>query len=222
MLASCDTGTGLHRWQNFGAGFTCTICQETLAFDEAKHIYMTRGQRIPAVSEILRPLANTLFPVQVDDYRRQRADIGTRVHRLTLAIDTGQHIDAADAADIIGYLGAYRRFLRDRSPSICYSEQPVVDTDAWYAGTVDRIAIIDGRPWIIDIKTSREITHELYDLQLYAYAAAAKCGDVTLGILQLRPNGTYILEPAQSSPGEMKATWEALLQIYGWVNRKTG
>lgn len=54
-----------------------------------------------------------------------------------------------------------------------YVEKRVINYEDRYAGTIDAVALINGKIGILDIKTSQEIYRD-YDLQTSAYMAALK------------------------------------------------
>jgi len=53
-----------------------------------------------------------------------------------------------------GFVTQYRRFLEDFKPEFLMAEAPVYNLTHQYAGTLDGIAMIDGKSVVVDIKTT--------------------------------------------------------------------
>jgi hypothetical protein len=77
---------------------------------------------------------------------------GTDVHRVAEAMHLGQVIEYDDALE--GYIAQYRRFLEDFKPEFLLAEAPVYNLTMRYAGTLDGVAVIDGKTVVCDIKTT--------------------------------------------------------------------
>lgn len=77
---------------------------------------------------------------------------GTEVHAVAEAINLGQTVDVSD--EIRPYVDQYVAFLREHSPTFECAEAPVYNLTWGYAGTLDAIAVIDGRRCVLDIKTT--------------------------------------------------------------------
>lgn len=139
-----------------------------LTFFDAGHVYEVDGQRIPSVSEIMRFASREVY-AGIDQWRLDNAaDRGTRVHDATLAIDESGSADVD--ADIAPYIEAYVGFLKKFHPRYIASELALADTRRWFAGRLDRCAIINRKCVLMDIKTSARIETRLVQAQLTAYA----------------------------------------------------
>lgn len=139
-----------------------------LTFFDEKHVYEINGQKIPSVSEIMRFASREVY-AGIDQWRLDNAaDRGTRVHDATLAIDESGSADVD--ADIALYVEAYVKFIKKFHPRYIASELALADTQAWFAGRLDRCAIVNQKCAIIDIKTSSRIETRLVQAQLTAYA----------------------------------------------------
>lgn len=139
-----------------------------LTFFDSGHVYEVDGQKIPSVSEIMRFASREVYS-GVDQWRLDNAaDRGTRVHDATLAID--KNGDADVDADIAPYVEAYVGFLKKFHPHYIASELALADTRRWFAGRLDRCAIINKKCVLLDIKTSARIETRLVQAQLTAYA----------------------------------------------------
>ena len=139
-----------------------------LTFFDDKHVYEIDGQKIPSVSEIMRFASREVY-AGIDQWRLDNAaDRGTRVHDATLAIDANGSVDVD--ADIAQYAEAYVRFLKKFRPHYIASELALADTRRWFAGRLDRCAIINKKCVLLDIKTSARVETRLVQAQLTAYA----------------------------------------------------
>ncbi len=111
---------------------------------------------------------------------QQSATEGSLVHETVEAILLGQkpEIDASIAPAI----NAFRKFLEQKSVQTMpeYVERRIFSPDHRYAGTVDALALIDGKFGVLDIKTSQAIYRD-YNLQTAAYMEALKSGSGAAG-----------------------------------------
>lgn len=167
----------------------------SLEFIEDGHRYLLGEKEIPSVSEIIRFMAREVYGEADKFAMDQAADRGTRVHRAAEEIDRTGRCECD--SDIAGYVNAYAKFLSEHQVEWIDIEKPVYNEASWYAGTLDRAGYIDGKPVILDIKTTKKITGKnklLYAAQLTAYRAAYDGHDDSdLFILQLKDDGTYKL-----------------------------
>lgn len=103
-----------------------------------------------------------------ESIKKLSADEGTRVHEAVQAILTGKEpeIDSVIAPAV----EAFRKYLTENNIQVDpdFIEKRVVNFNERYAGTIDALALIDGRFGILDIKTSQAIYRD-YNLQTAAY-----------------------------------------------------
>jgi len=141
------------------------------------------GQFVPSVTTILDayPKDASYFAWikangnDSDDIRDRAAERGTNVHKLTEAYDAGDEVSLLAEDGRVAYrmsewamLERYIDFQTKFKPKIVQSEVNYVNSDLGYAGTIDRILVLDGKVYIVDIKTSNAI-YPSYWLQLAAY-----------------------------------------------------
>jgi hypothetical protein len=85
--------------------------------------------------------------------KSQEASVrGTEVHAAAEALNLGTEPQVDES--ILPYVEQYRRFLHDHTPTFEAAEAPVYNLTWHYAGTLDAIAIIDGRRCVLDVKTT--------------------------------------------------------------------
>lgn len=173
-----------------------------LEFNAELHEYRINGKRVPSVTEICAPLTaiemNKLSPSLI----QAAANRGTIVHELTELIDYGTAPEDLEMfPDIAGYITAYQRFLRDYQPKWTRIEYRLGSEADGFAGTLDRMGVIDDRPCIVDIKTASAVsrpTKVSWVSQLSGYRRL--CGNAALDRynLRLKPDGKYSLFDAKA------------------------
>lgn len=126
-------------------------------FDEATHTYTLDGVVIPAVTEICAPITCGKYPPV--GAVQQAAARGSRVHELCALYDMDALPDEIES-EIVGYVKAWAAFCRDYKPVWQYIERPLhgeIDAGHPFAGTLDRIGVIDGSNRVVDIKTTSNL-----------------------------------------------------------------
>ena len=123
-----------------------------LVFDDEKHKYTVDGIEIPSVTEIVAPLTYSKYSVD-SAVLLQAKRRGSIIHSVCADWDFGALTDDSEIApDIAMYLLAWKNFCHDYTPEWHYIESPMACNE--YAGTIDRIGEIDGKAFIVDIKTT--------------------------------------------------------------------
>lgn len=166
-----------------------------LILREADHTYWLGKQRIPSVSEIIKPVCN--FDGIPVDVLERKSDIGKALHKLAEWHDRDglKSIDrkSIDPA-VLPYFEAWRKFHRDMKPKWETIEHKQHSPAYGYAGTEDRFGTLLGETWEIDIKTVATVSPAT-GLQTAAYCGLrfGMIGPVRRGAVQLKPDGTYRL-----------------------------
>ena len=139
--------------------------------------YDINGVWYPRVTSILNIKAKPAlyrYYAELDNFAaaeeimERSADEGTRVHEAVEAILVGKTPEYDE--DIKPSVDAFRSFLERSSIEVDqeWVERRVVNFNDRYAGTVDAMALIDGKFGVMDIKTSQGIYRD-YNLQTAAY-----------------------------------------------------
>lgn len=141
------------------------------------------GAFVPSVTTILEAYPKTAeyytwLKKMGDDADTVRDDAGKRgstVHVLTERYDAGEEINLLDKNGFVAYttqewamLHRYAEFIERFKPEALMSEMNIVSATLGYAGTLDRVMIVNEKTYLVDIKTSNAI-YPSYWLQLAAY-----------------------------------------------------
>lgn len=104
---------------------------------------------------------------------QKSAEEGTMVHEAVenLLLGKEQEVDPL----ILPAVTAFKKFWEEKNIQVTPDliERRVISYDHRYAGTVDAIALIDGKLGVLDIKTSQSVYRD-YNLQTSAYMEALK------------------------------------------------
>ena len=164
-----------------------------MVFDEVAHAYFLDGKQLPSVTQLLKLVVSfDNIPEDVLEHKRQ---IGVAVHKACELLDEDDLDEDSLSPSLIKYVDAYKLFKRQNKVEILLNEQKMCHKTLGYAGTVDRVGIInnDSKRTIIDLKTSASLS-DWVGLQLagYSMALSSHTGEqYKRCALQLRPDGTY-------------------------------
>jgi hypothetical protein len=152
-------------------------------FTDGRFYECPTGEWIPSVTTILEAFPK---PYQLLQWMKEQGDNadkvrdaagkrGSQVHQLTEDYDNGEECSLVDAngnpkysLETWGMFERYVDFSTRFNPENELIEINITDDNLGYAGTIDRIAVIDGKRYVVDIKTSNMIA-DTYWLQLAAY-----------------------------------------------------
>lgn len=141
------------------------------------------GNYVPSVTTILGCYPKNSFfyewlkskGEEADKIRDDAAYSGSIVHNLTESYDKGEVVSLLGSKGEIKFsslewrmLERYVDFTKTFKPEYESIEESFVNEKLGYAGTVDRVAIINGERILLDIKTSNNI-HDTHFIQLAAY-----------------------------------------------------
>lgn len=172
--------------------------ERIVEFDEELHRYSLNGKVVQL--SVTGVLGLTGFsdlskiPRQILENKRK---IGKHVHKATELLETvGLDWDSV-RLDCLGYIAAYRKACADFKPKWHTIEKfGVMEVNGMQCGFMnDRGGYIDGRPWIVELKTSfAEEDWWKYQLAGYAIGAEEMPGQkepYNIMAWQLKPDGTY-------------------------------
>ena len=126
-----------------------------LFFDPIRHEYWDGSRLIPSVTQILQPLTD--FSHVNADVLRAAQDFGTAVHRACELDDLGElDIHALDP-ELAPYLAGWRKFSSEHRVKWTAIEYRVYDKAMGYAGTLDRVGLVDDCNAMLDIKSGSSL-----------------------------------------------------------------
>lgn len=163
-----------------------------LSFDEPTHTYRFGGQVVPGVTSILSPLTD--FSRVPPHVLQAAADFGKAVHRACELDDLGELDETTLDDALLPYLQAWRKFSAEHAVQWEQIERPVYHATMRYAGTPDRFGKVNGRPAVVDIKSTAQL-YPSVGPQLAAYANALQNPYADRIAVQLKADGTYVAKP---------------------------
>ena len=178
-------------------------------FNEERHEYTLQGIHIPSMSELMQPIMSD-FPL--DPYYLER---GTAVHDLTEAWDKCRYDPILSDEELLPYIFAYQDFHDQHTVEIIEIEKILFNPTLLYAGTMDRLWVVDGMKHLTDIKSG--LKYRQHIVQLVGYALC-NTGQFKVSNLYLNPYYT------NSMCGERR-TWSRaegckLLSTIYWDNHR--
>lgn len=148
------------------------------------------GALLPWATKCMRIALENGAPIVVAEnawktVSEEAKDIGSQLHDLIEQyIKTGcdKSVSVAYSEPVQNGFLAFLEWEAKAHIAWLDTEKTVYDTERCYAGTLDAIAVIDGKKYVIDFKSSRGF-YDGYDLQISAYAQIV--GVRNCGILRL-------------------------------------
>ena len=198
-----------------------------LEFHSEKHEYDCLGTKLPSVTEICGPLTYTKYKID-NAVIEQAAFRGSMIHDLTALYDRGDlEEESAVASDVGMYLMAWIKFCHDYQVKWEYIEVPLATTT--FAGTIDRIGVIDGRRVVVDIKTSSAMDRAnkiALCAQLMGYTILCLDNDIDISYVgsmgvQLKKDGTYSVISTNDVEARYQFNALELLDQLVFLNRLT-
>lgn len=167
-----------------------------LTFDSDTHTYFFNGKRVKSVTQILAAVTDfSMVQKETLEWKRQ---LGTAVHLATELYDQNDLDFSSIDKNVEPYLDAWAVFKADSGIEILEVEQRIFHPVMMYAGTLDRIGLINGEVAVLDIKTSSTLSKTV-GMQLAAYQEAIgainnKKRPIARYAVQLKADGTYRLQ----------------------------
>lgn len=162
-----------------------------LTFDAETHVYRFKGEVVPSVTGILKPLQDfSSVPVSVLE---AASNFGTAVHLACELWDKNVlDEDLLDPA-LAPYLAGWKQFSADHAVEWEMIEEQVYHPGLRYAGTLDRYGMVSGDRTVLDIKSSAGL-YPAVGPQLAAYKNAIPFCPVTAArmAVQLKADGSYV------------------------------
>lgn len=195
-----------------------------LKFYDEGHRYELDGKEIPSVSELSRFASREVYNNDISKYTLDKAcERGTAIHKASEQLDIYGKCDISP--EYAEYVNAYVQFRKDFNiKDYLYIEKPFATSQLGYAGTIDRVYVIDedfikavkkhckvdisnrkGMLAIIDLKSSSAVQKVLAKIQLpaYSYLVEENLPNERVGflaILHLKKDGKYKLTEYEDNP----------------------
>jgi hypothetical protein len=119
-----------------------------LAFDAESHIYTLGKQKVPSVTQVI----NSILPGwQADEWYMQK---GTAMHHGCRLMDEGRLDRTSVSFEIAGRLDAWEKFRAECPGKILAAEHPMAHPLFRFAGTLDRVFVVNDAVTLVDIKSS--------------------------------------------------------------------
>ncbi len=140
---------------------------ERLTFYAPDHTYRFAGELVPSVTQVLKSAGIVDYSQIPQDVLLNAARRGTAVHRALEFFDRDELDEDSLSAELRPYLEAYRSFLADSGFQPGHVENRVYHPLHRYAGTLDRLGVLNGEAVVLDFKTG--IVLPGHAIQLAAY-----------------------------------------------------
>ncbi len=135
--------------------------------------------RVTKIVEIKAKPALYKFYAEMNNFdegeaiKKKSADEGTLIHETVEKILIGEKPEIDEL--IKPAINDFKKFLEQKSIQVDpeFVEKQIINFDERYAGTLDALALIDGKFGVLDIKTSQAIYRD-YNLQTSAYMGAVE------------------------------------------------
>lgn len=195
---------------------------KNVTFRESDHTYWLRDQRIPSVTEILKPLSD--FRFVKDDVLQWKSDLGRAVHgaiELHLLDDLEYDSLSGDVAQYFNQFLAFEREAKFQS----LGTELIVSHALGYAGQIDCVGRINGKnEAIFDWKTTAQIS-PVVALQTAAYAFALDADEshyFTFGrryALRLSPTNYRLHQFSAVTYNYDLHVFKSLLTLHKWCEK---
>lgn len=183
-----------------------------LIFDPEKHQYFLNGLLLPSVTQILADMGF----INRDFFTEQGKTRGSFVH-LATELDDKDELDEESLDDaLLPYLTAWRLFKRESGLQIESIEKPVASGVYQFAGTLDRIGMLNGHnESILDIKSGA--VSSWVGLQLAGYEIAENKKYKRYAV-QLMDTGKYKLH--QFNDRSDRQIFLSAVACWHWINNQ--
>lgn len=191
-----------------------------IEFNADTHEYIVEGIKRPSVTTILRQEGLIDFSMVPQKVLDAALKLGTAAHRACELWDKNNLDMDSLSLPLVPYLEAWKRFRSDFKAEVVHSELKVFSRRWGYCGTIDRVMAIGDhlKLHLIDIKTSTTMAAATA-LQTAGYKIAyeEKFSKQLTGKehsrlishrwgVQLKPDGTYHIEPYENKTDEQVFT----------------
>lgn len=140
-------------------------------FNPKTHTYTLGQDRIPSVTTVMNEVKPIPDGVRLSDKFIFSCEFGTEVHQLTEADDQGIEREPERMGGVYACADKWHTWVQNHGVEILGVEIPVYSKKHWYAGRVDRIIRLNGKVYVVDIKTGKYNTKNSVQVSGYVLAA---------------------------------------------------
>lgn len=192
-----------------------------------KHIYQAI-ENVPWPEGMPQQEWATLVKFQSEEHRRESSRTGFIIHDLLnqihLTLGNGQTVEEFKGDNFYPYVENWVNWLLDQNFKIINAEKTIV-SPLGYAGTIDLIAEINGKVYVIDFKTTEKGPDEYFSrksehfLQISAYANAYKAENAMIVQIDSHPETRGQLKHYEVLPDEIETYLNRFLNIFEvWID----
>ena len=175
-------------------------------FDEAAHTYTCDGAKVPSVSTIINDLLGSDYS-KIDPFYAER---GTAVHKAIELHLQGELDESSLDEHVLPYFNGFKKFQKETGFEVEVTELRIFSRDLWFAGTLDLIGKIDGKKYLLDIKTGQK--QKWHSIQTAGYAIGYGEKEIKRGCIYVKKNETYALHGHSSQADFM--VFESMAVVY--------
>ena len=183
-----------------------------MKYVEETHIYTVNGVETTSVTTLLKDcgIINNKF------YTEAGANNGKRRHLLTELYDQNRLDWGTIGEADLPYLEGWIKFKEERKVEIMEIEVGAYHPLLNYAGRVDRLALINREPYVIDIKTG--VFSKASELQMILYGMMFTYKGQRPNLLLVHLNGKSTYKPNEVTYKDERFAMSAV-RINQWKNR---
>ena len=192
-----------------------------LVYNDENHTYKTTdGMLVPCVSDIIKPISNSVYGELNISQLAPAQEKGTMVH---LAVELYDNVGVETIPEEYqNYFEAYKKFVEDNKHKykLIENEYIIYCKGLNYCGTADKILedIETGEIILVDCKTSLKIEYAPLQVQLAGYKFGLESLGVAIGkqkVLHLKSDKTYVFEDVEQHLNEFMACYK----IYNYCKK---
>jgi predicted RecB family nuclease len=166
----------------------------------------------------MTPLSAAVYGGINTELLNKAAERGTEVH---LAAESYANFGIEDIShERRGYFDGFRKWFDEAKPVVISTEFKTYHKYLIYAGTVDLLAYLNGKLYVIDYKTTSTIEKMLTRVQLEAYKQALISHGIPVegkAILHLRPDGRAKLQEYELDDSKAWEVFGSLVNVNNFI-----
>lgn len=150
-----------------------------IEFNDKTHEYFYEKKRIPSVTQILAPISKVLYEKVEIATLRNKAKIGSQVHKLIERYSKYGLIPNKETTDerVYSYFQQYLNWNNECEDNVIFENEfkgIYLNGNMAFAGTIDNIRMLGNDLVLIDYKTVANPNRFILSLQLYGYRLIAE------------------------------------------------